>query len=159
MKYIVPVILLFTYLGADSCKVSCRAPVVWAHFSGFDSAETEVVVVKEFQKDGSFSSVVDTFVYSSALPTSYFSQHGDTVPFSGYLPNSFNIRYEYDCEIDIPATGAVYKVTAISFGKESTANTDEGCTSSMSCYVNGKLQHTPFSNADYAGDAWVTIQK
>jgi hypothetical protein len=136
------------------------APGVYSYFSGFDSAEVAIVIVKEFPKNGSFTNVVDTFVYSSALPTSYLSQYGDTVPFTNYpFDHTFFIRYEYDCEIDIPATGEVYKVTGISFGKESTANTEEGCTSSMSCYVNGKLQRTPFSNSDYDGDAGVTIQK
>ena len=159
MKNAVLVILIFVYLTTVSCEIACRTPGMYAHFSGFDSVEVALVVVKEFPPNGSFSGAVDTIVYSSALSTAYYAPQGDTVAFYNYpFAHTFGLRSGYDCEIDIPATGEVYKVSGISFGKEKTANKRDGCTSSTVCYVNGKLQHSPSTNEDY-DDVSIQIQK
>ena len=153
MKYILLLIVLCFLLGSYSCKVPCTSYLAGISFNGFDSSDLASVIVKTYTKNKNFLNPTDSSIYSSSAFPYPYPYSADTFNLgvgtntNGTILYSLSIAYDSDYEVDIPATGGIYKINGISFGDQTTTNTEEEFVCSLSCYVNGK----PQSYASYMG--------
>jgi hypothetical protein len=161
MKYILLSGVLFLLLINSSCyRIYCTKPPISLSFSGFDSSELASAVIIKYQKNGSFSHALGTTVYIPTENTNMVTpansiSNSDTVYYyerSGIYGISIDPNNDY--VVQVPATGETYKIKAISFGDEHTqAGNADGCTSSMSCYVNDKKQqYAGYYYGDWTAD-------
>ena len=130
-----------------SCKTNCSDPLLSLRLTGFDTSETKIVVLKKFEKNMNYRHAIDSTVYctSSSVPSGYnYFSRGDTF----FSSNNDLINEQagpitpgYDYIVYLPAAHVDFKIDRISSGHTRAApNGDNGCTSSLTCYVNNSMQ-------------------
>ena len=137
-------VLLLAGIFSVSCNRSCSIPRPTIHFTNYDSARLNVVIVKAYSKNAAYPELISTAYYSSGS-NNYYSNY-DTIRIDSVYQNIVLEKY-YDYRISIPGTGREYYIRNITVNEDKSK--DQQCTSSWSCYVDDVLQRRvviPISN-------------
>lgn len=102
--------ILFIFIGIGygalflhgCCKVSCRSGPVKIHLIGFNSDETDTLLIIPYEKNGLFNNRYRPIYYTQ------FSVQGNTVT---YNEGSFDFYQDY--KIQLPGTAYEYKISGI----------------------------------------------
>lgn len=133
-------------LALNSCKADCTDPMLKLSLTGFDTSDSKVVIMKTYVKNTNYSTIKDSTVWaiSQNVPAGYFYYKSNDTNFTTQdyiLGGSLGIGVEYDYIISFPIAHVSFTIDRISSGHtRAVPNGDNGCTSSLTCYVNNAMQ-------------------
>jgi hypothetical protein len=144
------IFLLIICATFNACKHECKRAASNISLVSYLPAETEAVIVRKFEKNSSFTTMIDTF-YIDRLTSSYQNKNDTLEIFASYGADD-GLLSKYDYEIYLPGINRLYQVTEITEEFESMnvglSCTKEECLNTIRSYkVNGQLTN---GNPEYA---------
>lgn len=133
--------------GVSSCKYDCaRSTGMRVNFISYSLQEVRPFTISKFSKNSSFSQFIDSL--SVDENTISYRWVNDTLDAVRLLSNT-KLLSDFDYQITIPATGAVYRITEISEpqleGRKS--NKKIMCGNQItSCRINGQFTTVAHEN-------------
>ncbi len=136
LYFLLAVLLGGLLLENCTCARICSNAMPVVAFVNFDSTQLDVVIVKTYNKDGTFSHLVDTKVYTSNYmpPANTFNIVEDKI----YDIGAFN-----DYIIEVPAAGKVCRIKGINLHHDRLKTAT--CTSGMTYYINDSMKVIPLN--------------
>lgn len=144
------IFLLIICATFNACKHECKRAASNIALVSYLPAETEAVIVRKFEKNSSFTTMIDTF-YIDRLTSSYQNKNDTLEIFASYGADD-GLLSKYDYEIYLPGINRLYQVTEITEEFESMnvglSCTKEECLNTIRSYkVKGQLTN---GNPEYA---------
>jgi hypothetical protein len=110
MKKNLFIIILIVILQGCSRDIECSDPPINISFISFTANTLHNIIIRKFDKDSHFQSLVDTLQVSAA--NGNISNRGDTSDLSLYNPN-YHLKAAFDWQIFIPGINRTISITDI----------------------------------------------
>ena len=144
------IFLLIIFVTSNACNHECKRAASNIALVSYLPAETDTIIVRKFEKNSSFTTMIDTF-YIDRL-TSTYQNKNDTLEVFYSFGTDDGLLSKYDYEIYLPGINRLYQLTDITEAFESM---NQGlscrkveCLNSIRSYkVNGQLMN---GNPEYA---------
>ena len=111
------IFLLIICATFNACKHECKRAASNIALVSYLPAETEAVIVRKFEKNSSFTTMIDTF-YIFILTSSYQNKNDTLEIFASYGADD-GLLSKYDYEIYLPGINRLYQLTDITEAFES----------------------------------------
>lgn len=166
MKPILAILLIAATLCAGGCGYQCETPGIYGTFSGYDSTELAIVIVRTYERSTpKFSKLLSTQIGGSSIGANV---PGTDTVYMGYAGNlAFYPKRDYDYTIEIPATGQLFKLRDFSVEQERDNSISMGgerdkCSNTITYYLDDVAysdKGATGSGSSYVGSVMVELKK
>ena len=136
------ILLLIICIASNSCNHECIRAASNIALVSYLPGETDTVIVRKFEKNSTFTTVIDTFLLNRL--TSSYQNKNDTLEIFESYGTDKELLSKYDYEIYLPGINRLYQITEITEEFESMnmglSCKKVACLNTIRSYkVNGQL--------------------
>lgn len=146
MRFIIFLLILFA-LPVTSCEKQCIKAEIDFALIGFSDAEADTIVLRRFEKNGSFAQPKDTVL----LDNIQFSRRNDSLQIAAIAGYHY-LTSDYNYQLFFPGASTVLTITDILENKNTMTKglfncTKEACINQITGYtINGQFSNSVVNN-------------